>query len=96
MEALSVENQFIKGEIEGGKMTVGQKLNIEGRYWNTNGVGICIVAVITEDIDWAAYIGADAGWEEEACIKWASAYGAKLSAQDGKHFFPDIKLPYRG
>jgi len=67
----------------------------EGRYWNINGVGICIVAVITESVDWAAYIGADDGWSEQACIKWTIDYGAKLSAQDAKHFFPKIKLPYR-
>ena len=67
----------------------------EGRYWNTNGKGITIVAVTTEGIDWAAYIGADDGWEEEACIKWAADYGAKLLESDARHFFPDIKLPYR-
>lgn len=68
---------------------------IEGRYWNTNGKGITIVAVITEDIDWAAYIGADDGWEEEACIKWAADYGAKLSESDARYIFPSIELPYR-
>ena len=69
---------------------------IEGRYWNTSGKGITIVACITEGIDWAAYIGADDGWEEEACIRWAAEYGAKLSEEDARHFFPDIELPYRG
>lgn len=68
----------------------------EGRYWNTNGVGICIVAVVHEDVDWAAYIGADNGWSENECLVWAAERGAKLSAEDAKHFFPDIKLPYRG
>ena len=67
----------------------------EGRYWNSNGKGITIVAVTTEGIDWAAYIGADNGWEEEACIKWAVEYGAKLSEVDARHFFPAISLPYR-
>ncbi len=68
-----------------------------GRYWNTNGKGITIVAVITEDIDWAAYIGADNGWEEKACIQWAADYGAKLSERDARYFFPDIpqELKYR-
>jgi hypothetical protein len=69
---------------------------IEGRYWNTNGKGITIVASITEGIDWAAYIGADNGWEEEACVKWAAEHGAKLSETDARHFFPDIELRYRG
>ena len=54
------------------------------------------MAVITCGIDWAAYIGADDGWEEDACIIWTAEYGAKLSAEDAKHFFPSIKLPYRG
>ena len=67
----------------------------EARYWNTNSKGICIVAVITKDIDWAAYIGADSGGSEEACIQWAAEMGAKLSAADAKYYFPDIKLPYR-
>ena len=68
---------------------------IEGRYWNTNGVGICIVAVITRGVDWAAYIGGDEGYSEQACLEWTAEYGAKLSAQDAKHFFPNIDLPYR-
>ena len=68
---------------------------IEGRYWNCNGKGIAIVASITNDIDWAAYIGADNGWSEEECCKWTADYGAKLSEQDARHFFPNIKLPYR-
>lgn len=68
---------------------------LEARYWNVNGVGICIVAVVTKGIDWAAYIGADDGWSEEACIRWATEKGAKLSQQDAHHFFPNIKLPYR-
>ena len=68
---------------------------IEGRYWNTNGKGICIMAVITEGIDWAAYIGADNGWSERDLMRWTCDYGAKLSAEDAKHFFPEIKLLYR-
>ena len=70
-------------------------MRLEGRYWNANGKGITIIASITEDIDWAAYIGTDDGWEEEAGIRWTAKYGAKLSERDARHFFPDIKLPYR-
>ena len=76
-------------------MALGQKRKVEGRYWNSNGKGICIVASITEGIDWSAYIGADDGYSEEACIQWTVDMGVKLSRQDAKHFFPDIKLPYR-
>ncbi len=68
---------------------------LEGRYWNTNGKGICIMAWITKDIDWAAYIGADNGFSEEECMKTTCDYGAKLSEADARYFFPQIKLPYR-
>ncbi len=68
---------------------------IEARYWNTNGRGIAIVAVITEGIDWAAYIGADNGWCESDCCITAAQCGEKLSEPDARHFFPDIKLRYR-
>ena len=76
-------------------MTIGQQQKYQARYWNSNGKGIAIVAVITKGIDWAAYIGADNGWDEAACIKWTADYGSKLSIEDAKHFFPEIKLPYR-
>ena len=69
----------------------------EGRFWNSQGKQIAIVAVVTEGVDWAAYIGTDAPnsyRENDTCI-WASKYGAKLSFDDAKHFFPKIKLPYR-
>lgn len=68
---------------------------IEGRYWNSNGNGICIMARITENIDWAAYIGADNGYSEEGCMRTTCDYGSKLSEADARHFFPEIKLPYR-
>jgi len=76
-------------------MTIGEQEIREARYWNTSGKGITIVAVITHQIDWAAYIGADDGWEEAECIAWAAKRGAKLSETDGRHFFPDTELPYR-
>ena len=74
---------------------LGVRETIEGRYWNSGGNGITIVAVITHGIDWAAYIGADPGWEEAACVKHAAEYGCKLSREDAEHFFPDIELHYR-
>ena len=67
----------------------------EGAYWNSNGKGIAIVASVTEDIDWAAYIGADNGQREDACLQWTAERGAKLSEADARHYFPEIKLPYR-
>ena len=67
----------------------------EGRYWNSNGVGIAIVASVTKSIDWAAYIGADDGYSEDACLQWTARHGSKLSEEDARHLFPDIELPYR-
>ena len=74
---------------------IGQRAVKEARYWNFNGHGVCIIAVITEGIDWAAYIGADDGFSEADCIKFTIDFGAKLSSQDALHFFPEIELPYR-
>ncbi|MCK4414917.1 MAG: hypothetical protein KAY32_15390 [Candidatus Eisenbacteria sp.] len=69
----------------------------EGRYWNCNGKGICIIAVVTNNVDWAAYIGADNGWSEEACLEWTAQNGAKLSELDARYYFPEFRLiPYRG
>lgn len=67
----------------------------EGRYWNANGSGICIIAVVTAGVDWSAYVGSDNGWSENDCLRWTADYGVKLSAKDAKYFFPEIKLPYR-
>ena len=69
---------------------------IEGRYWNSDGKGIAVVASITEGIDWAAYIGGtDHTVPEEEAVRYVRDYGCKLSEADARHFFPDIKLPYR-
>ncbi len=74
----------------------------EGRFWNCQGKQIAIVAVVTDGIDWAAYIGTDAPnsyKEQDTCIWaadiWAAEKGCKLSEKDARHFFPDILLPYR-
>ena len=68
----------------------------EGRYWNTNGVGIAVIASVTKDIDWAAYIGADNGYSEATCLQWTAKHGQKLREVDARYFFPEINLPYRG
>ncbi len=69
---------------------------LEARFWYCDGNQIAIVASITKGIDWAAYIGAEniSGKEEET-LDYCLKYGCKLSEQDARHFFPDIKLPYR-
>lgn len=69
---------------------------IEGRYWNSNGRGICVVAIVNEGIDWTAYVGADDGEDESHCIGWTTNYGIKLSEEDAKHFFPEIATKYPG
>jgi len=67
----------------------------EGRYWNSNGKGIAIVASVTKGVDWAAYIGADNGYSENACLQWTAKHGSKLLEKDARHLFPNISLPYR-
>lgn len=69
---------------------------VEGRFWCVNYSNIAIVAVITYSIretpiDWAAYIGAlpSEGYSEEDTIEFAFKYGAKLSENDARHFFPN-------
>lgn len=77
-------------------MERGEKKIIMGRYWNTNGMAIAIVAVITEEVDWAAYIGATTEtMHEEEAIEWTRKWGAKLSGNDAHHYFPNIELAYR-
>jgi len=69
---------------------------IEGRYWNSNGFAVAIVAVITEGIDWAAYIGAtDDSKTEQETVEYVAKYGCKLSSKDAKYYFPFINLRYR-
>jgi hypothetical protein len=76
-------------------MTGEQKI-ITGRYYNVNGYATAIVAVITEGIDWGAYIGgANHNLPEQLAVEWVARAGDKLSKSDAQHFFPDIKLPYR-
>ncbi len=75
---------------------LGDRKIIEGNYWNANYYATAIVAVITEGIDWAAYIGgADHTIPEQEACQFVAAKGCKLSEKDARHFFPDIKLPYR-
>uniref|UniRef100_A0A7C3WXN8 Uncharacterized protein n=1 Tax=Dictyoglomus turgidum TaxID=513050 RepID=A0A7C3WXN8_9BACT len=66
----------------------------EARFYNTNGVAI--VAVITEGVDWSAYIGAlpDCQREEDA-VEHVTKHGCKLNKEDAKYYFKGIELPYR-
>jgi len=75
---------------------VGTRTLITGRYYNANYYATAIVASITEGIDWAAYIGGAPVFAPEAeAVEYVCAYGCKMSEPDARHYFPDIKLPYR-
>jgi hypothetical protein len=77
-------------------MAKGNRQIIEGRYYNANYYATAIVAVITEGINWAAYIGgALPGITEKDAVEFVADKGCKLSMSDAKHFFPKITLPYR-
>lgn len=75
----------------------GFKQSIEGRFWNCQGKQIAIVATITKWVDWSAYIGTDApnSYSEDNTLAYVAEHGCKLSEKDARHFFPNIKLPYR-
>ena len=74
----------------------GDRYSIEGCYYNANGFAVAIVASITREIDWAAYIGASPGDVKEAeTVQAVLKFGCKLSEKDAKHFFSEIELPYR-
>ena len=65
-------------------------------YFNANGVGIAIVAQEGGADDWAAYIGADDGWSEDACVEWTCRHGSKLSLEQASRWFPQLpKDAYR-
>ena len=77
-------------------MARGNKRIVEARYWNTNGIAIAIIAIITEDIDWAAYVGAtDMIDYKDDTLQWTAHWGAKLWESDARHFFPNMDLPYK-
>ena len=77
-------------------MVKGDRKIIEGRYYNANYYATAIVAVITEGIDWAAYIGgALPGITEKDAVEFVAEKGCKLLEKDARYFFPEITLPYR-
>ena len=74
-----------------------EKITVRRRYYNACGYAIAIVASITKDIDWVAYIGADDGMRLEIeTVEFVLGWGCKLSEKDARYYFPDIELPYRG
>lgn len=71
------------------------KKQLQARFWNCGGHQISIVASITKDVDWAAYIGADTLYTERESMVHALEYGCKLGEKDARYYF-DIPLPYGG
>lgn len=65
------------------------------KYFNSGGYATAIVEVITPGIDWAVYIGGGPVYYEHECIAQVASFGSKMSEEDGRHFFPQITLPYR-
>ena len=63
------------------------------KYWNTNGIGIAIVAVRGGNNDIAAYIGAsEAGAErQEEAEGWAKRFGAKLGKEEAFGMLPHLQ-----
>jgi hypothetical protein len=73
---------------------------LEGRYWNSNGHAIVIVAALTvlEDgkiFDWRAYIGRGDPQKENAAIVEVAKWGNLMRVEDALHFFPELReVPY--
>lgn len=71
---------------------------IVGRYFNANGIGTAIVAVVNyhegEVFDWAAYIGGSkrGARREEWAVEDVAKSGCKISVRDAKHFFPSLPI----
>jgi len=77
-------------------MQIGKREILQARYFNANYYACAVVAVITHGVDWAVYMGGcdyKLPWKE--ANEFVAEYGCKLSAEDARYFFPDIKLPYR-
>ena len=69
---------------------------IAHRYWNSNGIGIAIVAIRGQIGDWAAYIGAEpVGWAEADAVLAAAHSGEKLLERLARSIFPTIEGHYR-
>jgi len=77
-------------------MAIGDQYIDGWRYWNANGYATVIVAVVTEGVDWAAYIGGAPDWiRERDAVSHVAQLGDKLAEADARHFFPAIDVPYR-
>jgi hypothetical protein len=78
-----------------------ESFGVEGPFWSVGGFQIAIVARVNAGRDWAAYVGSLCNyhgipWTEEDTLAQVANNGAKLTEADARHFFPDMKEPYRG
>ncbi len=68
----------------------------EARYFSTNGYSCAVVARISLDhnrtpMEWAGYMGGYAGHVNmQETLEFVADYGAKLSEEDARHFFPEF------
>jgi hypothetical protein len=77
-------------------MSIGTRHLKTGLYSNSNGYSCAIVAVITEGIDWAAYMGGCSGdVSDTTTIEWVAQHGDKIPKKLAQFIFPDIELSYR-
>jgi hypothetical protein len=75
---------------------IGDRKITAARYYNANYYATAIVAVQTEGIDWAAYIGgAPHSMNMADASEFVAENGDKLSRTDARYYFPLIELPYR-
>jgi hypothetical protein len=75
----------------------GDKYSIEGRYFNAQGWAVAIVASVTHELDWGAYIGSTTGpLTDKETLDYVVKWGCKLREEDARYFFPRLKdMPYR-
>jgi hypothetical protein len=66
-----------------------------GPYWNANGFEVAVAAVITPEVDWAAYIGGNNCDDRKRAMRWTALHGCKLDEALARYFFPGIVLKYR-
>lgn len=66
---------------------------LQRKYWNTNGIGIAVVAVLGSNNDIAAYIGAseEGAHHHEAAEEWAMRFGAKLYREEALGMLPNLE-----
>ena len=80
-------------------MSTGDRRLIPELLSNMERYSVILVAVITEGIDWAAYIGGASSIIDDTDLKSKAQVvaleGDKVLPEVAKIYFPNIKEPYR-